>query len=234
MQTVHHIIADGWSVPPMLRALLAEYHAPGSVYPLGGFPDYVRRLAGRDDDESDRVWREQLAELPGPSLVAEGHTPSDRFADTAVEPEDDVDAAARSAGVPLSVAVHSAWAVTLGGLLHGTGRGVRLHGVRARRGRARHRGHGGPVHQHRSPCAPGGPTPPPRATCSPRCGNTRAPVLPHQHVSLARIGRQAGAGPLFDTLVVFDVATDVGRACGGPTTRWSSPASSTRAPRTTR
>jgi non-ribosomal peptide synthetase component F len=34
-------------------------------------------------------------------------------------------------------------------------------------------------------------------------------VLPHQHVSLARIGRQAGAGSLFDTLVVFDVATDV-------------------------
>ena len=103
----------------MLRALLAEYHAPGTVYPLGGFPDYVRRLAERDDDESDRVWREQLAELPGPSLVAEGHTPSDRFADTAVEPADDIDAAARSAGVPLSVAVHSAWAVTLGGILHG-------------------------------------------------------------------------------------------------------------------
>ncbi|MYS69549.1 hypothetical protein GTY88_03750, partial [Streptomyces sp. SID5926] len=37
----------------------------------------------------------------------------------------------------------------------------------------------------------------------------QAAVLPHQHVSLARIARRTGAGALFDTLVVFDVATDV-------------------------
>ncbi|MFH8369512.1 amino acid adenylation domain-containing protein [Streptomyces sp. NPDC018031] len=208
VQTVHHIIADGWSVPPMLRALLAEYHTPGSTYPVGGFPDYVRRLAARDDDESDRVWRDQLAGLPGPSLVAEGHTPSDRFADTAVEPGRDVDAAARSAGVPLSVAVHSAWAVTLGGILHGadvvfgstvSGRDADVPGIEDMVGlfintvpvRARWTGSTtardllASVREHQSA------------------------VLPHQHVSLARIGRQAGAGPLFDTLVVFDVATDV-------------------------
>jgi amino acid adenylation domain-containing protein/non-ribosomal peptide synthase protein (TIGR01720 family) len=208
VQTVHHIIADGWSVPPMLRALLAEYHAPGTRYPLGGFPDYVRGLAGRDEDESDRVWREQLAELPGPSLIAEGHTPSDRFADTALEPEDDIDGAVRSAGVPLSVAVHSAWAVTLGGLLHGTdvvfgstvsGRDADVPGiadmvglfintipVRARwTGTTTSRDLLASLREHQSA------------------------VLPHQHVSLARIGRQTGAGSLFDTLVVFDVATDV-------------------------
>ncbi|MCX5254715.1 amino acid adenylation domain-containing protein [Streptomyces canus] len=208
VQTVHHIIADGWSVPPMLRALLAEYHAPGTRYPLGGFPDYVHWLAGRDEDESDRVWREQLAELPGPSLIAEGHTPSDRFADTAAEPEDDIDAAVRSAGVPLSVAVHSAWAVTLGGLLHGTdvvfgstvsGRDAEVPGiedmvglfintipVRARwTGTTTSRDLLASVREHQSA------------------------VLPHQHVALARIGRQTGAGSLFDTLVVFDVATDV-------------------------
>ncbi|WP_437114823.1 amino acid adenylation domain-containing protein [Streptomyces longispororuber] len=208
VQTVHHIIADGWSVPPMLRALLAEYHAPGTVYALGGFPDYVRWLAERDDEESDRVWREELADLPGPSLVAEGHTPSDRFADVALEPAEDVDAAARTAGVPLSVAVHSAWAVTLGGLLHGqdvvfgstvSGRDADVPGIEDMVGlfintipvRARWdaattaRDLLAAVREHQSA------------------------VLPHQHVSLARIGRQAGSGSLFDTLVVFDVATDV-------------------------
>ncbi|MFD4632832.1 amino acid adenylation domain-containing protein [Streptomyces sp. NPDC058284] len=208
VQTVHHIIADGWSVPPMLRALLTEYHAPGTVHPLGGFTDYVGWLAGRDDDESDRVWREELAGLPGPSLVAEGHTPSDRFADTAVAPGDDIDAAVRTAGVPLSAAVHSAWAVTLGTLLHGSdvvfgstvsGRDADVPGigdmvglfintipVRARwTGTTTARDLLASVREHQSA------------------------VLPHQHVSLARIGRQAGAGPLFDTLVVFDVATDV-------------------------
>ncbi|MFE2179996.1 amino acid adenylation domain-containing protein [Streptomyces sp. NPDC059455] len=208
VQTVHHIIADGWSVPPLLRALLAEYHAPGTLYPVVGFSAYVRRLAGRDDDESDRVWRDQLAGLPGPSLVAEGHTPSDRFADTAVEPEDDIDAAVRAAGVPMSVAVHSAWAVTLGSILHGrdvvfgstvSGRDAQVPGiedmvglfintipVRARWARTTTaRDLLASVREHQSA------------------------VLPHQHVSLARIGRQAGVGALFDTLVVFDVATDV-------------------------
>ncbi|MER5213900.1 amino acid adenylation domain-containing protein [Streptomyces sp. NPDC002838] len=207
VQTVHHIIADGWSVPPMLRALLAEYHAPGTVYPVGGFPDYVRWLAGRDDDESDRVWRDQLAELPGPSLVAEGHTPSDRFADTAVEPDNDIDAAARSAGVPLSVAVHSAWAVTLGGILHGTdvvfgstvsGRDAEVPGIENMVGLFINTI---PVHARWT-----GATTAADLLASVR--EHQSAVLPHQHVSLARIGRQAGAGPLFDTLVVFDVATD--------------------------
>ncbi|MFC8145981.1 amino acid adenylation domain-containing protein [Streptomyces paradoxus] len=208
VQTVHHIIADGWSVPPMLRALLAEYHAPGTVYPAGGFADYVHWLAGRDADESDRVWREELAGLPGPSLVAEGHTPSDRFADTAVQPEGDIDAAAREAGVPLSVAVHSAWAVTLGGILQGrdvvfgstvSGRDADVPGIGDMVGLFINTL---PV---RARWASG-------TTAGDLLSSVRdhqSAVLPHQHVSLARIGRQAGAGSLFDTLVVFDVATDV-------------------------
>ncbi|MFE1034707.1 amino acid adenylation domain-containing protein [Streptomyces sp. NPDC058807] len=208
VQTVHHIVADGWSVMPMLRTLLAEYHAPGTVYPPGGFADHVRRLARGDDGLGDRVWGEQLAGLAGPSLVAEGHTPSDRFADTAVEPADDIDAAARSAGVPLSVAVHSAWAVTLGGILRRTdvvfgstvsGRDADLPGVEDMVGllintiplRARWsaattaRELLASVREHQSA------------------------VLPHQHVSLSALARAAGTGTLFDTLVVFDVAADV-------------------------
>ncbi|AEN08569.1 MULTISPECIES: non-ribosomal peptide synthetase [unclassified Streptomyces] len=206
VQTVHHIVADGWSVPPMLRALLAEYHAPGTVRVAGGFPDYVRWLAGRDDDEGDRVWREQLAGLPGPSLVAEGHTPSDRFADTAVEPADDVDAAARTAGVPLSVAVHSAWALTLGGLLHGddvvfgstvSGRDADVPGIEDMVGLFINTV---PVRARWSRTTTAG-----DLLASVR--EHQGAVLPHQHVSLARTGRRTGA--LFDTLVVFDVATDV-------------------------
>ncbi|MEU4142736.1 non-ribosomal peptide synthetase [Streptomyces parvulus] len=207
VQTVHHIIADGWSVPPMLRTLLAEYHAPGTVHPLGGFPDHVRRLAGRDGGESARVWSEQLAGLPGPSLVAEGHTPSDRFADTAVVPDTDVDAAARAAGVPLSVAVHAAWALTLGGVLGRddvvfgstvSGRDADVPGIEDMVGLFIN-------------------TIPLRArwtagtTARDLLAEVRAhqsAVLPHQHVPLAGIAREAGAGPLFDTLVVFDVATD--------------------------
>ncbi|MFE9536540.1 amino acid adenylation domain-containing protein [Streptomyces sp. NPDC006691] len=208
VQTVHHLIADGWSVPPMLRALLAEYHAPGTVYPVGGFADYVGWLAGRDADESDRVWAAELAKLAGPSLVARDHTPSGHFADTLVEPADDLDAAARAAGATLSVAVHSAWALTLGDLLKSadvvfgstvSGRDADVPGIGDMVGlfintvplRARW----------------GAGTTARELLASVR--EHQGAVLPHQHVSLARIGRQAGVGPLFDTLVVFDVATDV-------------------------
>ncbi|MEV7656743.1 amino acid adenylation domain-containing protein, partial [Streptomyces anulatus] len=207
VQTVHHIVADGWSVPPMLRTLLAEYHAPGSVYPLGGYRDYVDWLSGRDRAESDRVWREELAGLAGPSLVAEGHTPSQRFADVSAAPVDDIDTAARSAGVPLSVAVHSAWAMTLGSILHSrdvvfgstvSGRDAELPGIREMVGLFIN-------------------TIPVRARWAPNdtaydlldtVKRHQSAVLPHQHVSLARIGRLSGAGSLFDTLVVFDIATD--------------------------
>ncbi|WP_217143291.1 non-ribosomal peptide synthetase [Streptomyces sp. AC627_RSS907] len=208
VQTVHHIVADGWSVPSMLRALLAEYHAPGSVHPLGGFRDYVGWLAGRDAEVSDRVWRDQLAGLPGPSLVAEGHAPSDRFADTATVPGDDIDAAARSAGVPLSVAVHSAWAVTLGGILHGqdvvfgstvSGRDADVPGIEDMVGLFINTV---PVRARWSSNTTG-------ADLLASVREHQSAVLPHQHVSLARIGRHTGFGSLFDTLVVFDVATDV-------------------------
>ena len=94
VQTVHHIIADGWSVPPMLRALLAEYDAPGSgCYGnvRRSYADYVRWLVTSDADESDRVWSSELAGLPGPSLVAEGHTPSEHFADMVIDAAADLD-----------------------------------------------------------------------------------------------------------------------------------------------
>ncbi|MEW2067535.1 amino acid adenylation domain-containing protein [Streptomyces sp. NPDC007346] len=208
VQTVHHIIADGWSVPPMLRALLAEYHAPGSVYPLGGHRDYIAWLAGQDQDESDRVWGEELAGLPGPSLVAEGHTPSGRFADIAAEPADDVDIAARSAGVPLSVAVHSAWAVTLGSLLRGrdvvlgstvSGRDAEVPGIRDMVG----------LFINTIPVRARWTATDTAYDLLTAVKEHQSAVLAHQHVSLARIGRRSGTGPLFDTLVVFDVAADV-------------------------
>ncbi|SCE36235.1 non-ribosomal peptide synthase domain TIGR01720/amino acid adenylation domain-containing protein [Streptomyces sp. DvalAA-19] len=154
VQTVHHIIADGWSVPPMLRALLAEYHAPGSVYPVGGYRDYVSWLAGQDQDESDRVWRQELAELPGPSLVAEGHTPSEQFADVATEPAEDIDIAARSAGVPPQRGRPQRLGGDPGLPPARPGRRLRLHRLRTRRRRPRHPGHGGPLHQHHSRTGP--------------------------------------------------------------------------------
>ncbi|WP_425584339.1 condensation domain-containing protein [Streptomyces violaceus] len=208
VQTVHHIIADGWSVPPMLRALLAEYHARGpstrsaaSPITCTGSPDATTTRATASGTPNSPA-------CPAPRWSPRDHTPSDRFADTAAEPEGDLDAAVREAGVPLSVAVHSAWAVTLGGILHGSdvvfgstvsGRDAEVPGIGDMVGLFINTI---PV---RARWADG-------TTSSDLLASVRehqSAVLPHQHISLARIGRQAGAGSLFDTLVVFDVATDV-------------------------
>ncbi|WP_211335493.1 non-ribosomal peptide synthetase [Lentzea flaviverrucosa] len=208
VQTVHHIIADGWSVPPMLRALLAEYDAPGSVHVRGGYSDYVRWLVESDAEESDRVWARELEGLPGPSITVPDHMPSERFADMALDAPSDVDERVRAAGVSLSVAVHSAWAVTLGGILGSqdvvfgstvSGRDADVPGIDELAGLfintipVRARWSGGTTARELLDAV----------------REHQTAVLPHQHVSLTRIGRLAGAGSLFDTLVVFDVATDV-------------------------
>ncbi|MGZ3146058.1 amino acid adenylation domain-containing protein [Lentzea chajnantorensis] len=216
VQTVHHIIADGWSVPPMLRALLAEYEEPGSVHVRGSYADYVRWLVTSDAAESDRVWAAELAGLPGPSFVAEGHTPSERFADSVLDAPAGLDESVRAAGVPLSAAVHSAWGVTLGALLGKrdvvfgstvSGRDADVPGIADMAG----------LFINTIPVRTrwGADTSAAELLASVRDHQTA--VLPHQHVSLTRIGRQAEHGSAFDTLVVFDVATDV-TALSGPFT----------------
>ncbi len=208
VQTVHHIIADGWSVPPMLRALLAEYEAPGSVHVRGSYADYVRWLVTSDADESDRVWAQELAGLETPSLVAEGHTASEHFADMMIDAAADLDEKTRAAGVPLSVAVHSAWGVTLGGILGRSdvvfgstvsGRDADVPGIAEMVGLFINTI---PVRARWS-----SDTTARELLASVRDHQTN--VLSHQHVSLTRIGRHAPNGSAFDTLVVFDVATDV-------------------------
>ncbi|WP_211293917.1 non-ribosomal peptide synthetase [Lentzea kentuckyensis] len=207
VQTVHHIIADGWSVPPMLRALLAEYETPGSVHVRGGYADYVRWLVTGDALESDRVWAAELAGLAAPSLVAEGHTPSDQFADMVIDAPADLDESVRASGVSLSNAVHSAWGVTLGGILGSqdvvfgstvSGRDADVPGIAEMVGLFINTI---PVRVRWSDSATAR-----ELLASVRSHQTA--VLPHQHVSLTRIGRQAPHGSAFDTIVVFDVATD--------------------------
>ncbi|MET9632565.1 amino acid adenylation domain-containing protein [Lentzea sp. NPDC006480] len=203
VQTVHHIIADGWSVPPMLRALLAEYNAPGSVHPRGSYADYVRWLVSADAAESDRVWAAELEGLAGPSLTVEGHEPSKRFEDTAVDAPAGFDDLLRTAGVSLSVAVHSAWAVTLGAILESTdvvfgstvsGRDADVPGISEMVG----------LFINTIPVRAQWSADTSVAELLASVRRHQTAVLPHQHVSLTRIGRQAS----FDTLVVFDIALD--------------------------
>ncbi|MDT8913082.1 non-ribosomal peptide synthetase [Amycolatopsis sp. PS_44_ISF1] len=207
VMTVHHLIADGWSVPTMLRAMLDEYAAPGSRFARGGFSDYVRWLVRHDEAESDRVWRAQLDGLARPSLTVPGHTPSADFAETAEFADVPADLAS------ISAAVHAAWGVTVGGLLGAedvvfgstvSGRDAPVPGIAEMVGLfinaipVRVRWRSGTTGADLLGAVAAG----------------QAAVRDHQHVSLARIAREAGLGPLFDTLVVFDVATDIAALSG--------------------
>ncbi len=70
----HHIVIDGWSLPVFAAEMIALYGAGGDIGALPTEPrpyrDYIGWLAGRDRDASEQVWREHLADLPGPTLLA--------------------------------------------------------------------------------------------------------------------------------------------------------------------
>ncbi|MDM4142365.1 amino acid adenylation domain-containing protein [Mycobacterium sp. FLAC0960] len=72
--TAHHIVIDGWSLPVFVNEMMMLYQAGGDLSALPAAPrpyrDYIGWLASRDPETSQRVWREHLAGLPGPTLLA--------------------------------------------------------------------------------------------------------------------------------------------------------------------
>ncbi|MGY2063628.1 condensation domain-containing protein, partial [Nocardia gipuzkoensis] len=61
-------LADGWSVPIMLRETLALYHEAQLPTP-GYYGDYLAWLADRDTAAAADRWRDYLIGLPAPTLV---------------------------------------------------------------------------------------------------------------------------------------------------------------------
>ncbi|MFF1422359.1 amino acid adenylation domain-containing protein [Streptomyces sp. NPDC058280] len=211
--TLHHIVADGWSVSVLLRELTAAHGGEALPEPPAPQP-YLSWLACRDRDAARDAWRQALAGLDGPSrLPAAFATGEDRAAPVAgpehVEvrlPESltaDLTALARSHGLTLSTVVHGAWALLLGGLtgsqdvVFGTtvsGRTTEVEGLDSAVGLfintvpARVTLHAGES----------------LAELLRRVQDEHAALLDHQHLGLAEIQRITGGGELFDTLVVFE------------------------------
>jgi mycobactin peptide synthetase MbtF len=134
--TAHHIVIDGWSLPVFVTEMMILYRAGGDpdALPVAPRPyrDYIGWLAGRDQQASQRVWRDHLAGLPGPTLLATAFG-GDDAARKAAHPEREpasrlprrtelqLDAeaterlvkGARSHGVTLNTLLQMAWAVIL-------------------------------------------------------------------------------------------------------------------------
>ncbi|MFF7177670.1 amino acid adenylation domain-containing protein [Streptomyces sp. NPDC008121] len=211
--TLHHIIADGWSVSVLLRELTAAYRGDALPEPVAPHA-YLSWLAARDRDAARDAWAGALAGLEGPTRLPALATDDAAGAARRARPEHvdlrlpevftaDLTARARSHGLTLSTVVNGAWALLLGALtgsqdvVFGTtvsGRTTEVAGLDAAVGLFIN-------------------TLPARVTLRAgesltdllrRVQDEHAALLDHQHVGLADIQRVAGGGELFDTLVVFE------------------------------
>ncbi|MYV60677.1 amino acid adenylation domain-containing protein, partial [Streptomyces sp. SID4931] len=120
--TNHHILLDGWSMPVVLGELAALYGSGGDdrVLPApAAYRGYLTWLAQQDRDEAEEAWREALAGLQEPLLLAPSTgqhaavVPQRRI----VEVDEGLSAAlaelARQHGLTLNTVVQGAWATLL-------------------------------------------------------------------------------------------------------------------------
>ncbi|MEW1693118.1 amino acid adenylation domain-containing protein [Streptomyces sp. NPDC091265] len=210
--TLHHIVADGWSVSVLLRELTAAYRGEELPAPAAPHP-YLAWLAARDRDTARDAWRRALAGLEGPTRLSALHPAADdehaparpERVDTRL-PEEftaELTAYARSQGLTLSTVVHGVWALLLGAL---TGSGDIVFGTTVSGRTTEVAGLDSAVGLFIN-------TVPARVGLRPeesltellrRVQDEHAALLDHQHLGLADIQRIAGGGELFDTLVVFE------------------------------
>ncbi|MCX5045453.1 amino acid adenylation domain-containing protein, partial [Aldersonia sp. NBC_00410] len=207
----HHVLLDGWSMPLVLRDLLAVYtHGDTALLgPVVSYHRYLGWLAEQDAAGSVAVWREVLAGAE-PTLLAPapvGAQVQERAATvTTVLDEQETAALTALAGrlsVTVNTVVQTAWAIVLGKL---TGRSEVVFGATVS-------GRPGQVPGIEAMVGLFINTIPVRIGLDPaetiqallqRIQTEQAGLFEHHQVPLADIQRAAGTGALFDTLTVFE------------------------------
>ncbi|MBB4685798.1 non-ribosomal peptide synthetase [Amycolatopsis jiangsuensis] len=207
--THHHLLLDGWSVPLLVRELLALYGDEDSLPTPRPYRDYLAWLTKQDNAAARKAWRTALTGVDGPTLLAEGGNGEpdsdprryDTELDTATT--EALTRLARQQGVTLGTLLHTAWGMLLGAstdrsdVVFGgvvSGRPTDLAGVESMIGLFVNTV---PVRVRLQPGEP-------ISTLLRRVQAEQNTLLEHHHVSLAEIQRDAGAGTLFDTLVVIE------------------------------
>ncbi|MEU8241045.1 amino acid adenylation domain-containing protein [Actinoplanes missouriensis] len=208
--TVHHIVADGWSMPVLARELFELYAGRGAdLPPVTPYRDFLTWIGAQDRAAARTAWRQALDGLAEPTIVAPaGHRPGP------VPPEQllvELDAAttrrlidrARASSLTVNTVVQGAWALLLGTL---TGRDDVVFGA---------------VTSGRPADVPGVEsmvgffinTLPVRVRLDPASTlpellagiqAQQGALLPHEHVSLTDLRELTGMAELFDTVVVFE------------------------------
>ncbi len=211
IQTVHHIVADGWSVPIVLDDLLTAYAGSDFDGPAPQFARFVDWLGERDDVADRAAWAGVLDGVVEPTRIAAADgtrgqaSPTDGFGSrtTAVASRASVAAAAGKASVTIGTLLHTAWGVTVGRLtgtddvLFGTvvsGRGGELDGIDRMVGLLVNTV---PVRVRWSALDTA-------LDVATRLAAVESEVVEHHHLPLTEAHRIAGVGELFDSLVVIE------------------------------
>ncbi|MDH6219092.1 non-ribosomal peptide synthetase [Streptomyces pseudovenezuelae] len=212
--TNHHLLLDGWSIPLLVRELLQLYAAqlaPGRAAPLPAvrpYRDFLAWLASRDRDASTRAWREALAGAT-PTLLSSATaglvpvTPELHTLRLSEELTGQVEELARRRGVTVNTVVQGLWALLLARL---TGRGDVVFGATVAGRPAELAGAESMIGLFINTVPVRVAVPPGEAAGAflRRLQDEQARLMGHQHLGLTEIQRLAGAGDLFDTLLVFE------------------------------
>jgi amino acid adenylation domain-containing protein/non-ribosomal peptide synthase protein (TIGR01720 family) len=203
-----HLLLDGWSVPQLLAELSALYagRAVPSALP---YRDYLGWLRDQDRETATGAWRTALADLAEPTHLAPVDPdrapalPVKSIVELPAEETAALTAFARARGLTVNTLVQTAWGLLLAAQTGRTdvvfgatvaGRPPELPGVERTLGLFINTV---PVRVRFDPAEPLG-------ALLDRVQEEQSALLPHQHVGLADIQREAGLGELFDTLMVFE------------------------------
>ncbi|MEU0542173.1 amino acid adenylation domain-containing protein [Nocardia sp. NPDC005978] len=120
--TAHHLLADGWSVPIMLREALTLYHSGVAASSgerratPGYYGDYLAWLTARDAAGATERWRAYLDGLNEPSLLGRAGQRSAAVALRVPLPDNlssALNALGRERGLTMNTLLQAAWALTL-------------------------------------------------------------------------------------------------------------------------
>ncbi|MFJ2442705.1 amino acid adenylation domain-containing protein [Streptomyces sp. NPDC087658] len=204
--THHHLLLDGWSLPLLVRELFALYGGE-ALPPASPYRDYLAWLADQDHTATAEVWRERLAGLAAPTLLAPagaealGHGVHEAVLSESATHE--LTAFARAHRLTLNTVVQGVWAVLLGALTGrddivfgatSAGRPPELTGAESMIGLFVNTL---PVRVRLTPGEP-------LTALLARLQDEQRALLPHQHASLAGITRAGGHETLFDTVIAFE------------------------------
>jgi amino acid adenylation domain-containing protein len=211
----HHLLVDGWSLPPLFADVFALYHGESLAPPALTYRDFVAWLERRDRAADERYWRQALAGVTGPTpLPWDAAAPPSARADEFAQHESllpepataALAAFARERGLTLNTVLQGAWSLALS---RWTGEREVLFGA---------------VAAGRPPELPGFETAlglfintlPVRVDADPdrplsawlaALQNAQSEARHHEQAPLAEIQRWSGAAgrePLFESLLVFE------------------------------